>query len=64
MEKTGQFRWFKKTCTFNYAFLRFTPPTHTILAFNQALKEFYGEGGLEGKRVFVSIEMIKKLKTT
>ena len=43
-------------------FFRFTPPTHTILAFNQALKEFYGEGGLEGKRVFVSIEMIKKLK--
>jgi len=35
MEKTGQFR--------------FTPPTHTILAFNQALKEFYGEGGLEGR---------------
>jgi len=35
MEKSGQFR--------------FTPPTHTILAFNQALIEFYGEGGLQGR---------------
>jgi len=35
MEKTGQFR--------------FTPPTHTILAFSQAIKEFYGEGGLKGR---------------
>jgi len=35
MEKTGQFR--------------FTPPTHTILAFRQAVKEFYEEGGLKGR---------------
>jgi len=35
MEKTGQFR--------------FTPPTHTILAFRQAIKEFYAEGGLKGR---------------
>ena len=35
MEKTGQWR--------------FTPPTHTILAFDQALKEFDAEGGVEGR---------------
>jgi len=35
MEKTRQFR--------------FTPPTHTILAFRQALKEFYNEGGVAGR---------------
>merc|ERR1711892_115846 len=35
MEKTGQFR--------------FTPPTHTILAFRQAIQEFYAEGGLKGR---------------
>ena len=35
LDKTGQFR--------------FTPPTHTILAFDQALKEFLVEGGLEGR---------------
>ena len=29
--------------------LRFTPPTHTILAFRQALKEFHEEGGLAGR---------------
>ena len=29
--------------------LRFTPPTHTILAFRQSLKEFYEEGGLTGR---------------
>ena len=28
---------------------RFTPPTHTLLAFKQALKEFWKEGGLEGR---------------
>ena len=28
---------------------RFTPPTHTLLAFKQALKEFWEEGGLEGR---------------
>ena len=36
MASTGQFR--------------FTPPTHTILAFRQAIKEFYQEGGLEGRQ--------------
>jgi len=35
MEKTKQFR--------------FTPPTHTIMAFRQALKEFHEEGGLAGR---------------
>ena len=35
LDKTGQFR--------------FTPPTHTILAFNQALEEFWAEGGLQGR---------------
>ena len=28
---------------------RFTPPTHVILAFDQALKEFEAEGGVEGR---------------
>ncbi|XP_023346043.1 uncharacterized protein LOC111715037 [Eurytemora carolleeae] len=28
---------------------RFTPPTHTILAFKQALQEFKAEGGLQGR---------------
>ena len=28
---------------------RFTPPTHAILAFNQALDEFEAEGGVEGR---------------
>ena len=28
---------------------RFTPPTHVILAFNQALDEFDAEGGVEGR---------------
>ena len=36
MASTGQFR--------------FTPPTHTILAFRQAIKEFYQEGGLQGRQ--------------
>jgi len=35
MEKTGQFR--------------FTPPTHAILAFQQALKEFEEEGSVQGR---------------
>ena len=35
MEKTSQWR--------------FTPPTHCILAFNQALDEFLDEGGVEGR---------------
>ena len=33
----------------SYLTFRFTPPTHTILAFRQALKEFYEEGGLNGR---------------
>ena len=35
LEKTNQFR--------------FTPPTHTMLAFAQAIKEFEVEGGVEGR---------------
>lgn len=35
LEKDGQFR--------------FTPPTHAILAFDQALRELEGEGGVEGR---------------
>lgn len=35
LDKTSQFR--------------FTPPTHTILAFKQALAEFWKEGGVEGR---------------
>jgi len=35
LEKSGQFR--------------FTPPTHTILAFKQALEEFWQEGGVAGR---------------
>jgi 2-aminoethylphosphonate-pyruvate transaminase len=34
-EKTGQYR--------------FTPPTHVIVAFHQALEEFTAEGGVEGR---------------
>ena len=35
LEKNGQFR--------------FTPPTHTLLAFHQALQELRDEGGVEGR---------------
>ena len=35
MEKTGQFR--------------FTPPTHTLLAFKKAIEDFWEEGGLESR---------------
>ena len=35
MEKTGQWR--------------FTPPTHVVLAFDQALEEFEAEGGVQGR---------------
>jgi 2-aminoethylphosphonate-pyruvate transaminase len=35
LDKTSQFR--------------FTPPTHTLLAFRQALAEFWKEGGTEGR---------------
>ena len=51
-EKTGQFR--------------FTPPTHTILAFDYALKEYQLHGGLKGRiekyknnYTFLKKEMIK-----
>lgn len=36
MERTGQWR--------------FTPPVHTIIAFDQALDEFDAEGGVQGRR--------------
>lgn len=35
LEKTGQYR--------------FTPPIHVIVAFHQALQEFFAEGGVEGR---------------
>lgn len=35
LDKTGQFR--------------FTPPTHTLLAFKKAVEEFWQEGGVEGR---------------
>ena len=35
LEQTGQFR--------------FTPPTHTLVAFAQALRELADEGGIEGR---------------
>jgi 2-aminoethylphosphonate-pyruvate transaminase len=28
---------------------RFTPPTHTLLGFSQALQEFEEEGGIKGR---------------
>ena len=37
-------------CTGNGQF-RFTPPTHTLLAFVEALKELDAEGGVAGRRV-------------
>ena len=36
LDKNGQFR--------------FTPPTHTMLAFRRALEEFKEQGGLKGRR--------------
>ena len=58
MEKTKQFRCvlllyvvvdISNHTISSYFKFRFTPPTHTILAFRQALKEFYEEGGLNGR---------------
>ena len=48
LDKTSQFR--------------FTPPTHTILAFKQALDEFWKEGGVEGraKRYKANRAILKK----
>jgi 2-aminoethylphosphonate-pyruvate transaminase len=40
-----QLRGFDKNGQF-----RFTPPTHTLLAFEQALKEFVAEGGVAGRQ--------------
>ena len=39
-----QWRGFEKNGQF-----RFSPPTHTLLAFEQALKEFFAEGGVSGR---------------
>lgn len=39
-----QLRGFDKSGQF-----RFTPPTHTLLAFEQALKEFFAEGGVAAR---------------
>ncbi len=44
MDLLGQLKGFEKTGQFRY-----TPPTHSILAFEQALDEFDGEGGIEGR---------------
>ena len=52
MEKTKQFRFISFLDYDNdilLYLLRFTPPTHTILAFRQALREFHEEGGLAGR---------------
>jgi len=40
----GQWKYFKKTKQFRY-----TPPTHSVLAFAQALRELEAEGGVEGR---------------
>ncbi len=40
----GQLRGFEKNGQFRY-----TPPTHTVLAFEQALKEFEAEGGISAR---------------
>jgi 2-aminoethylphosphonate-pyruvate transaminase len=40
----GQLRGFEKNGQFRY-----TPPTHTLLAFEQALKEFEAEGGVSAR---------------
>lgn len=41
---------------------RFTPPTHALIAFDQALKEFKAEGGVEGRRARYqhNFEVLKK----
>jgi 2-aminoethylphosphonate-pyruvate transaminase len=44
LDLLGQLKGFEKTGQFRY-----TPPTHSILAFEQALDEFDGEGGIEGR---------------
>ena len=42
LDLIGQLRCFEKNGQFRYS-----PPTHSILAFEQALKELEGEGGIE-----------------
>ncbi len=44
LDLLGQWRGFEKNGQFRY-----TPPTHAILAFEQALKEFEQEGGVEAR---------------
>jgi len=44
LDLAGQLKGFEKNGQF-----RFTPPTHAILAFAQALKEFEQEGGVEAR---------------
>ena len=44
LDLLGQWKGFEKNGQFRY-----TPPTHTILAFQQALREFADEGGVPGR---------------
>lgn len=44
LDLLGQWKYFQKTKQFRY-----TPPTHSILAFIQALRELEAEGGIEGR---------------
>lgn len=44
LDLLGQLKGFEKNGQFRY-----TPPTHSILAFEQALREFDGEGGLAAR---------------
>ncbi|MBI4571622.1 MAG: 2-aminoethylphosphonate--pyruvate transaminase [Chloroflexi bacterium] len=44
LDLLGQWRGFEKNGQF-----RFTPPTHVILAFDQALRELEAEGGIAGR---------------
>ncbi len=44
LDLLGQLRGFEKNKQFRY-----TPPTHSILAFDQALAEFFQEGGVEAR---------------
>ncbi|MEM7798042.1 MAG: 2-aminoethylphosphonate--pyruvate transaminase [Chloroflexota bacterium] len=44
LDLLAQWRGFEKNGQF-----RFTPPTHTLLAFNQALDELEAEGGVSGR---------------
>ncbi len=46
LDLVGQMLAFEKDAKF-----RFTPPTHVLLAFHQALKELESEGGVEGRSI-------------